>query len=207
MKSYKRLLLIPLAVGTMLLGVVGSAYAFSQWQASQTGYNQSGSATSNTLRIAVEAGLDPDTTLLPDSFNCQFQPCPGGAVAFTIENKSSVPLRVFSVEQRQVPCNGQNPPCMAPILSDKNTDGSWTAPSFGSINNCGSHASFVTLNGAGAAALRQWPAIPPHTTLHVNGSDALALGVGAIHLDFYTPNQCMGASFYVPLTVSAQDAS
>ncbi len=210
MKLDKRLLLIPFTIGALLVGAVGPGFAYSAWQAAQTGFTQSGTAVASNLTINVEAGLDPDGTLLPDPYyGCYPGPCPGGALTFAIENKSSVPLRVQSVTQRTRTCgSNETAPCYVNITTDKNNDGTWIGYMAYSTTSCASHASFTPPHAVPSqGGDRGWPTIPPHTVLHVNGSDGLALGAGLFHLDSSTPTGCMGAMFSVPLTVNATDQS
>ena len=208
----KRWLLVPLLVGAGLLGAIAPGLASSAWQAAQTGSQQWGTATATNLTIVVEGGLDPDGQLLPDAGSAQYCAagyvvCPGAALSFTIENRSSVPLRVTNVQRHQTTCGSNaTPPCYYSILTDKNNDGTWSPYLTYGSTTCADHAYFMAPNFNTFGA-RLWPVIPPHSTLHVNGHDNLALGAKMFHLDDTTPSACQGASFFVPLTVTAQDAS
>ena len=201
----KRWLFIPLMVGVALAGAAAPALADSAWKAVQSGERQMGSGQASHIEIRVEAGLDSSGMLLPDNYYCgQYIPCVGGALNFSIENKSDVVLKVTKVSLTTTQCyNGATPPCYLPILTDKNKDGTWNPSwSYGSTT-C---ADFVTLTEPDFTT-RTWPFIPPHGTLQVNGHDNRQLGANLIHLKSTTPTECQGASFYIPITVSAQDAS
>jgi hypothetical protein len=54
---------------------------------------------------------------------------------------------------------------------------------------------------------KNWPIIPAHATLQVNGTDNNELGAGMLHLQATTPTGCQGATYQVPLIVTAQDAA
>jgi hypothetical protein len=191
------------------------------YKATEKGVNQSGGGQAATLTIKVEAGLaDPSSILLPDvgSTNCPIVPttpvphpapysatCPGGALAFSVQNTSDIPLRVTDVEQRQCQSTSQpNTMVPCPVSSDKNADGGWVLD--GVSGSCSQFASFnpPVLNPSSAGG-RQWPVIPAHGTLQVNGTDANGLGTGLLHLSNQTTPGCQGATFQVLLDVTAQD--
>jgi len=203
------------------------ALASSLLNAQQSGVHQSGGAQAGRLTIRVEQALaDPASDLLPDSNGCPTVPnvtpptpvsspaCPGGALDFTIENTSNVPVRVTKVAAT-VQCSGPqgqqtcNP---AVFASDKNTDGSFVADE--TSGSCGASASFTgpdivdALNnhsniGANFLNSRPWPIIPAHGTLVVNGTDANALGLGLVHLSNSTAQGCQSATLSIPLTITA----
>jgi hypothetical protein len=70
-------------------------------------------------------------------------------------------------------------------------------------NSCAEYATFTEPD----LTNRMWPTVPPHGTLQVNGHDNRLLGGNLIHLKYNTPSECQGASFSIPITVAAQDAS
>ena len=173
-----RILLAPVVVGAVALGAAAPAFAQSMFQASQSGVHQAATAQAGKLTIRVEAALpDERVLLLPDLAACSTT-CPGGALAFTISNTSEVPLRVAGVAQTEG----------AAITSDR--------------SGCAASARFAAPN----LTARPWPVIPPNATLRVGGSDGAQLGLGLIHLAVDTPDTCQGATFTVPLSVSAEVA-
>lgn len=192
----RKLLVSLLVAATASLVVIGTVFAASLWVAGQKGFHQEGSGQAAKLSIRVEAGIaDPTSTLVPenDPGSCITitTPCgPGGALAFTIENTGNMPLRVTGV---LAPC------LFGCLLSNKNADGTFVTNGNG---NCGSSGIFV-----GPSNFNNWPIIPAHATLQVNGTDNNALGAGMLHLRSATPQGCQGATYQVPLTVTAQDAS
>lgn len=192
----RKLLVSLLVAATTSLVVIGTVLAASLWTAGQKGFHQEGSGQAAKLSIRVEAGIaDPASTLVPEdsATSCLIPntPCgPGGALAFTIENTGNMPLRVTGV---LAPCSFG---CM---LSNKNADGTFVTNETGS---CGQYGIFL-----GPSNFNNWPIIPAHATLQVNGTDNNQLGAGMIHLRSITPQGCQGATYQVPLTVTAQDAS
>lgn len=202
----RRWLFAPLMVGIALAGAVAPVLADSMWKATQSGERQQGSAQASRLEIRVEAGLDATGSLLPDNPYCGSVsfPCVGGALNFSVENKSDHQLRVTKVGQATTTCYGSaTPPCYLPIWTDKNKDGTWSAYLSYGPSTC---ADFVTFSEPDFTA-RMWPLIPPHGILQVNGHDNRQLGQSMIHLKSTTPTECQGASFWIPVTVTAQDAS
>ena len=181
-----------LAAATASLVIIGTVFAATLWTAGQKGFHQEGSGQAAKLSIRVEAGLaDPSSTLVPDNLSFPCTPCgPGGALAFTIENTGNMPLRVIALS---LGCFGG---C---ISSNKNVDGTFVSTGTGS---CASSAFFL-----GPPNFNNWPVIPAHATLQVNGTDNNALGAGLLHLGSATPQGCQGATYQVPLNVTAQDAS
>jgi hypothetical protein len=113
-----------------------------------------------------------------------------------------VPLKVTDIRETAFPSPPCTGACIAPINSDRNDDGTWNTPSTTAIN-CGGYAWYSEPPNFGNLTLKQWPIIPAHSTLQVNGTDNYALGKGMIHLTNLSPNNCQGASYSVPLTVTA----
>jgi hypothetical protein len=210
--------------GIVTMGVGGFVLATVIYKANEKGSNQGAGGQATTLTIRVEAGLaDPSAILIPDfsTGGCPVVPstfvphpapastvCPGGAIGFSVENTSDIPLRVTDVEQRACVNNAVYPPTSSPcpFTSDKNTDGSWAYLPI-ATGSCAQFASFnaPVLNPADYGVGHPWPVIPAHSTLQVNGSDGNALGAGLLHLSPDTPSACQGATYQVPLDVTAQD--
>ena len=206
----RRLLYAPLAVGIVLLVAPILAQGASSLTASESDDHGRGNAESAHLEIEVEAGLDPSSLLVPDSPGCTATApgCPGGNLNFSIQNKSGVPVRVTNLQQATASCviSGKPATCPAPIASDRLDNGQRVAaPDYTSTaaNSCGTYARFSAPNLVAAP----WPVIPAHGILQVNGSDDYALGAHLIHLVSNTPSACQGAGFFVPLSVTATDAS
>ncbi len=206
----RRLLYAPLAVGVALLVAPILAQGASSLTASDSDDHGRGQAESARLEIELEAGLDPSSLLVPDSPGCSATGpgCPGGNLNFSIENKSGVPVRVTNLQQATGRCAGTGKPttCPAPIASDRLDNGQRVAaPDYTSTaaNSCGTYARFSPPNLTAAP----WPVIPAHGTLQVNGTDGYALGAHLIHLVSTTPSACQGAGLFVPLSVTATDAS
>jgi len=221
-------------IGVSVLAVFGAAIgalAASVWSAKQTGYRQRGGGQGATLTIRVEGALaDPASDLLPDPSGCtksslgsppsssgttiSTPACPGGAMNFTIQNTSNVPLRVVSID-------AVIPPSPATMFnSDKDSTGTFVDDQVG--GSCAfsahyqapdiiaadhSHSNVSNLGPGNQINSRPWPIIPPHGTLAVNGTDANQLGLGMIHLDGFNTNGCQGATFSTSLIVTAQDAT
>jgi hypothetical protein len=190
----RKLFVSLLVAAAASLVVIGSVFAASLWTAGQKGFHQDGTGQAAKLSIRVEAGIaDPTGTLVPEdaATSCFTTVCgPGGALAFTIENTGNMPLRVTGVAQT---CG------TGCILSNKNADGTFVSNGTGS---CGSSGFFEAPSN-----FNNWPIIPAHATLQVNGTDNNQLGAGMLHLLFNTPQGCQGATYQVLLTVTAQDAS
>lgn len=213
----KRWLLVPALIGVGLISAAGSALAYSVFSAVQTGSHPWGASESSRLTIRVEAGMDADQVFVPDSPSCgnpvagvaASPGCQGGSLVFSIENQSEVPLRVAAVSQGTI-SDGVTSNCR--VLSDKYEDGSFatgltcTRLSV-SIASCAADVAFAAPNLNVNGGARPWPIIPPHGTLQVNGTDNNQLGLGMIHLNSVTPPGCEGANFYIPLLVSALDAT
>jgi hypothetical protein len=200
----KKVLIAVLASLAVLVGGFGLAYAMGTFQALEQGVRQAGTGQAAKLTMQVEAGLaDPNSTLLPDPISCNFTPCPGGALSFSITNNNDVPIRVLKIGGAMVPCGGFT--CLA-VNSNKNTDGTYVqhGPDGGQLSTgtCSTYASYQA-----PANYDNWPTIAPHSTLQVNGTDNNALGTGMIHLQNNTPNNCQGALFTIGLVVQATEAT
>ena len=213
-----KFMIMPIAAGAAALAVAVPAAA-NNWGASQTGVRQGGSADAAVIQIQVEAGLPASASLLPDEPGCSFggttQPgCEGVPVSVTVRNLTGQWLRLGQTSQALA-----NPACVvapptffcatAPIASDRVDTGQWlldigTYAGSGSGANCGTYGLFLPAptyffgTGNGFKAL---PTIPPHGSLSLPTADGRSLG--ALHLSSSTPNTCQGASFRVPLTVTA----
>jgi hypothetical protein len=186
----RKLLVSLLVAATASLVALGTVFA-SSFIAGQKGFHREGSGQAARLSIRVEAAIaDPNSTLLPDP-SCGTPICgPGGALAFTIENTGNLPLRVTFIFS----CNTTG--CSS---SNKNMDGTFVSDGSGS---CASFAHFV-----GPTNFNNWPIIPAHATLQVNGTDNNELGAGMLHLASVTPSGCQGATYQVALTIAATDAT
>jgi len=202
----KRWMLAPAVLAVGLATATVAALADSNFAAQVTGSRPWGEAQATRITIRVEAGLDANQVFVPDGFNCSLTStnpgCAGGALVFSIENQSSVPLRVVAISQGTVGS------CSA--LSDKREDGTFAgvltcSPSSTSppSQSCALDTIFVAPN----LFTHPWPVIPPHGTLEVNGTDNSALGRGMIHMSNFTPTGCEGATFYIPLNITAIDAT
>jgi hypothetical protein len=189
----RKLFVSLLVAATASLVVIGTVFAASLWSAGQKGFHPEGSGQAAKLSIRVEAGIaDPTGTLVPEDLptSCVTAPCgPGGALAFTIENTGNMPLRVTGLRLATAGF----------MFSNKNTDGTFVTDGSGS---CAASGIFVTPSN-----FKNWPIIPAHATLQVNGTDNNELGAGMLHLRADTPQGCQGATYQVPLNVFAQDAS
>lgn len=186
----RKLFVSLLVAATASLVVIGTVFAASVWTAGQQGFRQQGSGQAARLSIRVEAGLaDPTGTLVPDP-DCGTVCGAGGALAFTIENTGNMPLRVIGVAP---------PSPFGYFFSNKNPDGTFVTIGSGS---CATYGRFL-----GPTNFNNWPIIPAHATLQVNGTDNNALGAGMLHLTPNTPSGCQGATYQVVLAVTAQDAS
>src|SRR5256885_12795161 len=84
------------------------------------------------------------------------------------------------------------------VTSNKDATGGFAA-----AGNQGSCYQFLFL--AAPVNYDNWPVIPPHGTLQVNGSDNSRLGAGLVHLSSTTPDGCQGASFAMQLKVTASE--
>jgi len=198
-------MLAPAVLAAGLATATIGALADSQFAAQVTGSRPWGEAQATRITIRVEAGLDANQVFVPDGFGCSLTStnpaCQGGALVFSIENQSSVPLRVTGI--------GQGTIGSCTTISDKHEDGTFTLPNCSgssgtpSSPNCSGDTYFLAPN----LATRPWPVISPHGTLEVNGTDNSALGRGMIHMFNATPTGCEGATFYMPLNITAVDAT
>jgi hypothetical protein len=205
----KRILVSVLMSLGVILGSVGIGYAFSNLRAVQEGFRQGGNSQASRITIRVEAGIaDPDGILVPDDGSCASTStnfCTGGSLSFSIRNTSQIPLRVNGVFPYEIPCGAPGTPPCPIVYSNKNIDGSF-APISGATGfqsgSCKDYLSFVA-----PANFNNWPIIPLHSTLEVNGTDNNRLGAGLAHLKSSTPDGCQGATFSMVLIVTANDAS
>jgi hypothetical protein len=205
----KRILVSVLMSLGVILGSVGIGYAFSNLRAVQEGFRQGGNSQASRITIRVEAGIaDPDGILVPDDGSCASTStnfCTGGSLSFSIRNTSQIPLRVNGVFPYEIPCGAPGTPPCPIVYSNKNIDGSF-APISGATGfqsgSCKDYLSFVE-----PANFNNWPIIPLHSTLEVNGTDNNRLGAGLAHLKSSTPDGCQGATFSMVLIVTANDAS
>jgi hypothetical protein len=203
----KKVLLAVLAGVAVAVGGFGVAYAIGTFSPIEQGGRQAGSAQAARLTMQVEAGLaDPNSDLIPDSPNCSLlNPCPGGALSFSITNSSDFPIRVTQIGS---PLSNS---CASGVLcvtanSNKNVNGTYVAHfSDGDQVTNGTCAGYVTFQAP--SNFDNWPTIPAHATLQVNGTDGNALGSGMIHLDGSTPNNCQGALFTVHLVIQATETT
>jgi hypothetical protein len=178
----------------IVVGAVGVAYAVGVFKATQLGFRQGGEGQAASFTMRVEAGMaDGSSDLVPDVTNGYN---PGGALSFSIQNTSDMPLQVTKIDPVLTQC-GTYPnlqQCQV-VRSNKNAFGGFTS---GGQGTCAQYASFVAPSN-----FDNWPTIGAHSTLHVNGTDNNRLGVGMIHLASNTPSECQGATFYMPLLVTA----
>lgn len=190
----------------VVVGGFGLAYAFGTFSPTQQGERQAGAGQAAKLTMQVEAGLaDPNSDLLPDSFCSPFNPCPGGALNFSITNNSAFPIRVMGISSGVVTCGDGTSGC-ATANSNKDINGTFVQHDANGLpvgnGSCAGYVKFVA-----PFNFDNWPTIPAHSTLQVNGTDNNALGAGMIHLLFDTPNGCQGALFTVALTVQALETT
>ena len=207
--AMKRKFLISLlsTVGILVVGV-GVAYATGTFKANQDGYRQAGEGQAARITMRVEAGTaDANSALVPDSNQCGVSnPCPGGALSFSIANTSDLPIRVTQIAEATAPC-GLGGQC-AVVSSNKNGIGTFAPRNAdgtfagGSGGDCVGYLVFVAPPNFDA-----WPTIGANSTLQVNGTDNSQLGAGMIHLSSNTPSGCQGATFNVGLIVTATEAT
>ena len=196
----KKLLLSVLAsLGILVVGI-GSAYAIFTFKANQEGFRQAGEGQAARLTMRVEAGMaDANSVLIPDDATYP-QYSPGGALSFSIQNTSDVPLQVTKIEAVTITCGTPPNFTQCPIVaSNKNTDGTFTS---GGTGSCNQYAKLVA-----PTSFANWPTIAPHSTLLVNGTDNNRLGAGMIHLANNTVQECQGATFALALNVTASEAT
>src|SRR2546423_4146517 len=101
----KRKILVSLltSIGIVIAGV-GVAYAAFTFKANQEGSRQGGSGQAARITMRVEAGMaDANSDFVPDDFYYA-SASPGGALSFSIQNTSQVPLRVSKVEGATYTC-------------------------------------------------------------------------------------------------------
>ena len=180
-----------ISLGILALGI-GAAYAAFTFKANQEGNRQAGEGQAARLTMRVEAGMaDANSDLIPDDFY-NASASPGGALNFSINNTSDLPLRVTKIEL----ATQTNGTTITPLVtSNKNGDGTYNSSGFG---DCKQWASFVSPSN-----FDNWPTIAPHSTLQVNGTDNSRLGAGMIHLSNSTAQGCQGAIFALTLNVTA----
>ena len=195
----KLLLSVLTSLGILVVGI-GAAYAFNTFKANQEGFRPAGEGQAARLTMRVEAGMaDANSVLIPD--DAQYpQFSPGGALSFSIQNSSDLPLQVTKIDAVTRTCGV--PPnftqCQV-VASNKNTDGT-----FSTILGGGSCYQDTFL--VAPTSFESWPTIAPHGTLQVNGTDNYHLGAGMIHMVFNTPQGCQGATFAAQLNVTAAEA-
>lgn len=193
----KVLLSVFMSVG-IVVGAFGVAYALGTFNAIQQGFRQGGDAQAAHITMTVEAGVaDPNSDFLPDDNFCSPN-CPGGALSFAITNNSDFPIRVTQIQQARVNSGlGGTVPAQS---SNKNEDGTYPAPP--ASGTCAADIYLVL-----PTSFVKWPAIAPHSTLQVNGTDGNGLGAGMIHMGNLTPPGCQGALFSVGLNITAVEAA
>src|SRR2546422_8780397 len=195
----KLLLSVLTSLGILVVGI-GAAYAFNTFKANQEGFRPAGEGQAARLTMRVEAGMaDANSVLIPD--DAQYpQYSPGGALSFSIQNTSDLPLQVTKIDAVTITCGA--PPnftqCQV-VTSNKNTDGTFTS---GGTGSCKQYATLVA-----PTSFNNWPTIAPHSTLQVNGTDNNRLGAGMIHLANNTPQECQGATFALALYVTASEGT
>lgn len=200
----KKALIAVIASVGVLVGGFGLAYAMGTFQALGQGIRQAGTGQAAKLTMQVEAGLaDPNSNLIPDPVSCNFAPCPGGALSFSITNNNDLPIRVLRISGATVPCGLTT--CLV-VNSNKNNDGTYVqhGPDGAQLTN-GTCSQWVSFQAP--PNYDNWPTISPHSTLQVNGTDNNALGAGMIHLANNTSNNCQGALFTIHLNVLATEAT
>jgi hypothetical protein len=186
----KFLVSVLLSIGILVVGV-GAVYAAFAFKANQEGYRQAGETQATRLTMRVEAGVaDPNGDFVPDDPSTGNR---GGDLTFSIKNTNNVPLRVTKIEIPTSGCALQSSTC---ITSNKNKNGSFAL--VGGWGDCNQYLTFAAPFDYG-----NWPVIPPHGTLQVNGTDNSRLGAGLVHLLSTTPDGCQGASFAMQLKVTA----
>src|SRR5438309_1204542 len=153
----KFLVSVLLSIG-LLVVAVGAVYAAFSFKANQEGYRQAGETQATRITMKVEAGIaDPNGDFVPDDPNTGSR---GGDLTFSIRNTNNVPLRVTKVEVSTAGCTLS---CTG-VTSNKNIDGT-----FAPIGSQGSCYQFLTFTAP--SNYDNWPVIPPHGTLQVNGTD------------------------------------
>src|SRR2546427_7801200 len=102
----KKLLISVLGSLAIVVAAVSVAYAVGTFKANQEGFRSAGEGQAARLTMRVEAGMaDANSNLVPDDYYAStFNPSPGGALSFSVNNTSDVPLRVTKIELVPVPC-------------------------------------------------------------------------------------------------------
>src|SRR5436190_1988871 len=145
----KLLLSVLMSLGILVVGI-GAAYAINTFKANQEGFRPAGEGQAARITMRVEAGMaDANSLLIPDDATYpQFSP--GGALSFSIQNTSDLPLQVTKIDAVTVTCG--TPPnftqCQV-VTSNKNTDGTFTGGGFGS---CSQYAKLVA-----PTSFTNWP--------------------------------------------------
>src|SRR5213593_4253926 len=123
----KVLLSVLMSLGILVVGI-GAAYAINTFKVNQEGFRPAGEGQAARLTMRVEAGMaDANSLLIPDDY---YQPSlsPGGALSFSIQNTSDLPLQVTKIEAVTRTCGNVPPFSQCPIVnSNKNTDGTFTS--------------------------------------------------------------------------------
>src|SRR5256885_14422702 len=137
----KKLLISALGSLAIVVAAVSVAYAVATFKANQEGFRPAGEGRAARLTMRVEAGMaDANSLLIPDDATYP-QYSPGGALSFSIQNTSDLPLQVTKIDAVTVTCG--TPPnftqCQV-VTSNKNTDGTFTGGGFGS---CRQYAKLV----------------------------------------------------------------
>ena len=195
----KLLLSVLTSLGILVVGI-GAAYAFNTFKANQEGFRPAGEGQAARLTMRVEAGMaDANSVLIPDDAQYPTYSA-GGALSFSIQNTSDLPLQVTKIEAVTTTCGNVPPFSQCPIVSsNKNTDGTFASVGSGS---CSQYAKLVA-----PTSFNNWPTIAPHSALQVNGTDNNRLGAGMIHLANNTVQECQGATFALALYVTASEAT
>jgi hypothetical protein len=174
----------------------------SGWAVSGLAYQSSPTGLAS-YRITIDSARDdPHQALLPDcAASCGLDGPSGGALDFTIPNNSDGPIQVVSIEPLGNGCPdtyGHIVICSAAFATDRNADGSTASGQL--PGSCWTYVHFRPQD------LSAWPVIPPHGKLAVNGTDENGLGQHMIHLDAATPAACVGARYYIRLSVIIETA-
>src|SRR3989442_5437801 len=158
----KLLLSVLTSLGILVVGI-GAAYAINTFKANQEGFRQSGEGQAARLTMRVEAGMaDANSVLIPDDAQYPLYSA-GGALSFSIQNTSDLPLQVTKIDAVTITCGAPPNFTQCPIVaSNKNTDGTFTSGGTGTSNQ---YAKLVA-----PTSFPNWPTTPPHSTLWVTGS-------------------------------------
>src|SRR5205809_6122070 len=157
----KVLLSVLMSLGILVVGI-GAAYAINTFKANQEGFRPAGEGQAARLTMRVEAGMaDANSLLIPNDATYP-QYSPGGALSFSIQNTSDLPLQVTKIDPVMFTCGG--PPdykqCQV-VTSNKNTDGTFTG---GGLGSCSQYAKL-----SAPTTFSSWPTIAPHSTPQVSG--------------------------------------